>query len=676
MTDLRISNLIESQFPAFVKDEGPRFIAFVKAYYEWLEETGNLTDSMKSLRDYRDIDKTPDKFLDYFRDEFLANVPKDVLVDPRLLLKHIKDFYKARGSEKATRLLFRILYDQEIDFYYPGDDILRASDGRWQVDKTLRVDGDDTLYSMQGYEITGNTSGATARVEQVLSVLSAGAHIYEIYLSNIIGDFTDNEIITATNGITGIVRGPIKGVTITFGGANHRVNDRIIITGTNETGRVLAVNNATAVQFTLSSGGSGYRANSTIVVSGGTGQYATFTINGITNPQVIQLNTDVIQGMANVSINSSSTFGDDPDIDLLYVGSSMSSSNVNSTLLSAFTNEVITIGTISGITTANVGYGYSTLPNASVVDTPVYSMMIPDGNGSFLGYNAVITPRHINGAIKTIQIDTTQTTNFRALDTLVNIENRTIVNPWNAQGTISEKGGLYKSEGRWIGTKGFLSSDKYLQDNYYYQEYSYEIKSGQFVDSYRTVLKNLNHTAGTQMFGKVQLNSTINIGNLAGVTSQIRLNLNDVNTQLADLITANTYITTKIVPTIRVSIPSMLSLGPVTTTSNTWAYTLTTGTSSVLSNNVISTYSANTISLFSGLVISSLGDSSALYGTGTTYTSDFVATDFIKIVDPDEVNPDQGFQVVSTPTNNLVLDIAPAYVGEETAGIIYKRTTL
>lgn len=37
-----ISNLIESQFPEIYRDEGPNFVAFVKAYYEWLEQNHQL----------------------------------------------------------------------------------------------------------------------------------------------------------------------------------------------------------------------------------------------------------------------------------------------------------------------------------------------------------------------------------------------------------------------------------------------------------------------------------------------------------------------------------------------------------------------------------------------------------------------------------------------------------
>ena len=33
----KISPLIENMFPSFYREEGPNFVMFVKAYYEWLE---------------------------------------------------------------------------------------------------------------------------------------------------------------------------------------------------------------------------------------------------------------------------------------------------------------------------------------------------------------------------------------------------------------------------------------------------------------------------------------------------------------------------------------------------------------------------------------------------------------------------------------------------------------
>ena len=49
----RISPLIQSQFPSFYQEEGENFIAFVKAYYEWLENSGtyvNYSGNTVSLR--------------------------------------------------------------------------------------------------------------------------------------------------------------------------------------------------------------------------------------------------------------------------------------------------------------------------------------------------------------------------------------------------------------------------------------------------------------------------------------------------------------------------------------------------------------------------------------------------------------------------------------------------
>ena len=35
-----IAPFVQKQFPAFYNEEGPNFIQFVMAYYEWLDEQG------------------------------------------------------------------------------------------------------------------------------------------------------------------------------------------------------------------------------------------------------------------------------------------------------------------------------------------------------------------------------------------------------------------------------------------------------------------------------------------------------------------------------------------------------------------------------------------------------------------------------------------------------------
>lgn len=59
--------------------------------------------------------------------------------------------------------------------------------------------------------------------------------------------------------------------------------------------------------------------------------------------------------------------------------------------------------------------------------------------------------------------------------------------------------------GYYSGDKGQLSTDMYLEDSNYYQEYSYVIKTSQDIEKYADLVKNVLHPAGFKMFGNVLL---------------------------------------------------------------------------------------------------------------------------------------------------------------------------
>jgi hypothetical protein len=72
-------------------------------------------------------------------------------------------------------------------------------------------------------------------------------------------------------------------------------------------------------------------------------------------------------------------------------------------------------------------------------------------------------------------------------------------NPIKAYGIVScERQG--QSPGYWRNNDGRLDSDKFIQDNDYYQEYSYEVRSGIEGTRYAAGLKETAHVAGTKMF--------------------------------------------------------------------------------------------------------------------------------------------------------------------------------
>ena len=60
-----------------------------------------------------------------------------------------------------------------------------------------------------------------------------------------------------------------------------------------------------------------------------------------------------------------------------------------------------------------------------------------------------------------------------------------------------------KDYGYWKSQTSHISSDKYIHDNDYYQEYSYDIQSGVNLIEYRDLILNILHMSGTKLFGSV-----------------------------------------------------------------------------------------------------------------------------------------------------------------------------
>jgi hypothetical protein len=65
-----------------------------------------------------------------------------------------------------------------------------------------------------------------------------------------------------------------------------------------------------------------------------------------------------------------------------------------------------------------------------------------------------------------------------------------------------------KASGYYKTTSGFLSSNKYLYDGEYYQDFSYEIKSPITISRYSDMLKNILHVTGTKSFSSILKTST------------------------------------------------------------------------------------------------------------------------------------------------------------------------
>jgi hypothetical protein len=166
-TDLKTSLLIDRQLPEFVREDYPTFVAFLEAYYEFLEqkqgtEINDLITQAKKLRNISDVDDSIEQFQTNFINTYAPLVPQDAVVDKAFLIKKVLPLYLTKGSIKSFELLFRLLYGTEVTITFPKDNILRASDGKWTVENVVRIDND--VYS---YYVGNGTTKIFTLAQQV-----------------------------------------------------------------------------------------------------------------------------------------------------------------------------------------------------------------------------------------------------------------------------------------------------------------------------------------------------------------------------------------------------------------------------------------------------------------------------------------------------------------------------
>ena len=287
----KLSLFVKEQFPAFYNEEGEIFQIFLKAYYEYLEQTDKTLDYSRNLLEYKDIDKTTGEFLEHFKATFLSQLPGLVKADDRLTIKNIMDFYRAKGTPRAVQLLFRLLFDEAITVGYPSEDVLKPSTSDYKLPKYIEVYASDldNLISLQGLEIVGATSGAKAFVESISTKILNSVKVHVLTLSTLRGNFARGEIIAkSSDGLTDdmpIVTGSLSSVDITLGGSDYVVGDTFNIiasSGRQGQARVTAVADATGlVDFELANGGFGFSLDGNVTFTDVNDQ--NITVNNVIN---------------------------------------------------------------------------------------------------------------------------------------------------------------------------------------------------------------------------------------------------------------------------------------------------------------------------------------------------------------------------------------------------------
>lgn len=432
---------VASQLPEFVRsDENYQtFIAFLQAYYEWMEQQNiganaqGVIYGTQNLLNYKDIDfidtgDTYNKFIDYYLNDFLPNFPKDALTDKTKLIKIARNLYETKGTPASYQFLFRALYNSDADIFLTRDVVLRASDGKWYVSKSLKLaTNDEQFLSISNLRIFGESSKSIATVERGVR----SSNRIELYISNIerlfvsgetirVVDnnnrtlyFKDGEVVPENTAGASVLRakiiGTISSVQITPNKrgqlyrprdvANGYSGDPVVFYGGLESANgigaeayVLETTSGSIRAVETLDGGFGYRADPNTLISfvGGGGSGAIANVSGLdpntaNTINVVYIPTDYISPAAKlIKLNAIYSFF-----------SANVNANLNCSLANAFNFTGFSTYPITSVIVNNGGGGYTGVPAVqaeSLYDTTYPSTKAKLGSLGILGPITVVTP--------------------------------------------------------------------------------------------------------------------------------------------------------------------------------------------------------------------------------------------------------------------------------------------
>lgn len=521
----KISTIVAQQFPEFVREDYPKFIAFVEAYYEFLNQY--YKDDLYELRD---IDTTLDEFLQLFRKELSINVPY-TKVNERFMLSHIKEQYLSKGSEASFKLLFRLLFNKEVEIAYPSKQILRASDGKWTQEVSIFLD----MKFGNPENIVGKTLTVTTPTKTFQVIVDRYEPV-EVELPASTYAINPNTQVSITNNMfTFTNHGLVTGTSVLYS------SEGFVNIGGLVSGKTYYIIRVDANRFMLAiSQSDSYAGTFVDLTSLGSGNAHTFVSGGIKqpSPNIFEVFVDR-KFFGDISRNDIVTYTDEfrgivlsttTKVDVVQSGINfkvgelyelrngngsgsilkVSKINEQGGILSA---QIIKFGVDYGSDFINTLVSYTdrqsapsntleiSIPNVGIGE--VYSSITERGTLNTHNYNndddvggLAFDPTYAGEVVREFYYDNSQIVSETTTPAIVYIRT----------------GGIAKYPGYYSTNDGFLDDAIYLQDSYYYQAFSYVVKVDEQLETYKSILKTLLHPAGMALFGEYDIRNTFDLG--------------------------------------------------------------------------------------------------------------------------------------------------------------------
>ena len=237
----------------------------------------NVLKHSANLLKNKDPNFASGKYLEYLKTEFNNLYPTETEADRRELIGKLRGLYESKSTEEAYRFLFRSVYNENIEFRYPGEELLRVSDGKFEKTIILRVVPTDTIFDFLNETVRGASSGAVGNVVDIKLTFLGGIQYAEFTLSLVSGTFSAGETIFAVNDgdiANTTTYGILSSVTINDGGSGYSVGDVLTVTGdgSEATATVSSISDGPINKLKINEIGQGYRLNTVAAVDNtGTG---------------------------------------------------------------------------------------------------------------------------------------------------------------------------------------------------------------------------------------------------------------------------------------------------------------------------------------------------------------------------------------------------------------------
>ena len=282
----------------------------------------NVVRKTGKILDYRNIETSIDNYIGYLKDELFPSIPITFNGDKRTVALKFKEFFQSKSNEDSYKFLFKLLYNDNIEFYYPGEDLLRVSDGNFEKTQVIRTEAtavginalgnpfNRDIFLFLNKTIRGKTSGFLANVVDIKKFFIGSIEVAEMTLKLASGTFVageDIEDITDTNLVTTIY-GIISSISIIDGGSGYADGDVITIAGNGSEAqaRVSSIKESPISALTINTIGHGYQLNTTATIdnsgTGGSGLIVRVTELANTYSVTSGANTFTVGEISRISI--------------------------------------------------------------------------------------------------------------------------------------------------------------------------------------------------------------------------------------------------------------------------------------------------------------------------------------------------------------------------------------